>query len=251
MAAISKTDAHNLAEIERLNQRGGRTLSFVDLIDAGTVSVEMAGEFAAMVEAGASIITGAREGGVGKSTLLADLLVCLPAGETIITTPDAEAVRACTGAEGPACFLAHEIGSGPWYAYLWGAAAAEFIQLAAGTEGRRIATCLHADSINELYDILTAQGAPEEAVRGVDLAVIMRRGAAGRRVEEVHIAGREGHQLRWLRNAARDEFEEKGEPSVRPERADEFAALFERLRKEGKRELAEVRKAVASISAPG
>jgi len=35
-------ERHNLAEVERLNQRGGRTLSITDLIDAGTVSSEMA-----------------------------------------------------------------------------------------------------------------------------------------------------------------------------------------------------------------
>jgi len=31
----------NLREIEGLNQRGGRTLSFVDLIAAGTMTAEM------------------------------------------------------------------------------------------------------------------------------------------------------------------------------------------------------------------
>ncbi len=35
-------DPHNLRQIEQLNQRGGRTLSMVDLIEAGTLSVEMA-----------------------------------------------------------------------------------------------------------------------------------------------------------------------------------------------------------------
>ena len=32
----------NLRQIEQLNQRGGRMLSIVDLIQAGTISVEMA-----------------------------------------------------------------------------------------------------------------------------------------------------------------------------------------------------------------
>ncbi len=32
-------DAHNLRQIEQLNQRGGRTLSIVDLIEAGNVMI--------------------------------------------------------------------------------------------------------------------------------------------------------------------------------------------------------------------
>jgi len=35
-------ERHNHQQIEQLNQRGGRTLSIVDLIQAGTISVEMA-----------------------------------------------------------------------------------------------------------------------------------------------------------------------------------------------------------------
>ncbi|MHC4252272.1 MAG: hypothetical protein ACYS9X_24405, partial [Planctomycetota bacterium] len=133
-AALGEIEEQNLVEIERLNQRGGRTLSFVDLIEAGTVSSALAGELAACVEAGASILTAARRGGAGKSTLLADLLACLPPGERIVTTPDIEAVEAARASapETPTCFLAHEIGSGPWYAYLWGPAAAGFFALARG-----------------------------------------------------------------------------------------------------------------------
>jgi hypothetical protein len=35
-------ERHNHQQIELLNQRGGRTLSIVDLIQAGTLSIEMA-----------------------------------------------------------------------------------------------------------------------------------------------------------------------------------------------------------------
>jgi hypothetical protein len=35
-------EGHNHRQIEQLNQRGGRMLSIVDLIQAGTISVEMA-----------------------------------------------------------------------------------------------------------------------------------------------------------------------------------------------------------------
>ena len=36
------SERHNHQQIEQLKQRGGRTLSIVDLIQAGTLSVEMA-----------------------------------------------------------------------------------------------------------------------------------------------------------------------------------------------------------------
>ena len=241
MSGIDATWPANLVEIERLNQRGGRTLSFVDLVEAGTVSAELAGELAACVEAGAAILTAARPGGAGKSTLLADLLACLPPGERIVTTPDVGAVRdARRGSGGPVCFLAHEIGAGPWYAYLWGSAAAEFFDLAA--PGGRVATCLHADDLEELYDELSSQGVREEAVRSVGIIAFMRRVGGKRRVDSVYVPGPKAHRVRWLWEEAEDAFLPQGPAAAPPERAAAFAEIFEELAEGGVRELAEVRR---------
>ena len=68
----------NHRQIEQLNQRGGRMLSIVDLIQAGTISVEMAAYAMRAMEAGDSLLTAARPGGAGKTTLMAALLNFLP-----------------------------------------------------------------------------------------------------------------------------------------------------------------------------
>ena len=52
----------------------------------------------------------------------------------------------------PACYLVHEIGSGDWYGYIWGRDVANFFSLIDGQ--RRIASCLHADTLEELTGIL-------------------------------------------------------------------------------------------------
>ena len=85
-------ERHNQRQIEMLNQRGGRTLSIVDLIRAGTISVPMAACAMRVVREGASILTGARPGGAGKTTLLAALLSFLPPGEEIVTVDRPEVI---------------------------------------------------------------------------------------------------------------------------------------------------------------
>ena len=55
-------EEHNHRQIEMLNQRGGRTLSIVDLLLAGTISVEMAAYAMRAMKRGASLLTGARPG---------------------------------------------------------------------------------------------------------------------------------------------------------------------------------------------
>jgi hypothetical protein len=144
----------NHQQIEQLNQRGGRTLSIVDLVRAGTLSVEMAAYAMRAMRGGASLLTGARPGGAGKTTLMAALLNFLLLGAPVITVEGPGAIR--NGANRrdtePACYLAHEIGSGHWYGYIWGRDVAEFVSLIGGQ--RRIASCLHADTLEELTGIL-------------------------------------------------------------------------------------------------
>lgn len=178
-------EQHNLREIEGLNQRGGRTLSWVDLIAAGTMSAEMVAHCWTAIAHGASFLTAARPGGAGKSTVLANLLGLLPPGEQVITwslhareeqlrrqvelwvaqgKSRSEVFRALNellqdeflvssphSAEvtppEPTCWLAHEIGAGHWYGYIWGSEVPVFLHRQA--QGQRIASCLHADTLEE------------------------------------------------------------------------------------------------------
>lgn len=113
----------NHRQIEQLNQRGGRMLSVVDLIQAGTLDVEMAAYAMRALAEGASLLTAARPGGAGKTTLMAALLDLLPPEVPLVSVDHPRVLR--DGLEGstadPACYLVHEIGAGHWYGYLWAA----------------------------------------------------------------------------------------------------------------------------------
>jgi Flp pilus assembly CpaF family ATPase len=73
---------NNLREINSLNQRGGRMLSVVDLIDDGTLDARTSGLLLSFMAAEASFLTAAGPGGVGKSTLMAVLLSFLRRAHT-------------------------------------------------------------------------------------------------------------------------------------------------------------------------
>jgi len=201
-------ERHNVEQIEMLNQRGGRTLSIVDLMAADTIRPEAAGYVLWHIAHGASFVTGAVPGGAGKTTLLADLLGMLPPGERIVTTPDAGAVReALSDSDRRArCSLCHEIGSGMWYGYLWGQTVARFFELT--ENGGRLAACLHADDPVQVRNILLSPtlGVTEEAFGRVGLLLFMAIGGGYgrtvRRVSSIWAAdGRGGHELVFEQDA--------------------------------------------------
>ncbi len=208
----------NREQIEMLNQRGGRTLSIVDLIEAGTLNVEMAACGMRAMAEGASLLTGARPGGAGKTTLMAAFLNLLPPGVRIVTV-DRPAVIAQALADPPSkplCYLAHEIGSGHWYGYIWGRQVADFFSLIEGP--RRVASCLHADTLDELVGILTSPplGVSAEAIGGVGLIMFMHAdwGLRGirRRVASFHLAdGHGGHRKVFEWDSRADAFRQVGE----------------------------------------
>ncbi len=186
------------AQIERLNQRGGRMLSIVDLIEAGTIGLEMAAYAWRAIHRGSSLLTGARPGGAGKTTVMAALLDFLPPQVSIDTIEDSASLdRAKQNPDSESrLYLAHEIGSGYWYAYIWGEQVARFFGLIGGN--RRIASCLHADTLEETAAILTQPqlGVPSEALERVGLALFMwvdrHGGAVRRRVNALYASPRGG-----------------------------------------------------------
>jgi len=220
MRQLDDLQRANLAEIESLNQRGGRTLSIVDLIADGTLTVEMGGYLLAKMADGASVLTVAGPGGTGKSTLLANLLGFLPPGERITSTASPEVISCGLRQTSPACYLAHEIGSGHWYGYIWGRQVAEFFSLA--ERGHRLAAAIHADTLDELtrslYD--PPLNVSEQALRAIELIcfMVMHKGTGGvkRRVSEVHALAGDEYCLAYSWNATSDRFTE----------ADLDAALF-------------------------
>jgi pilus assembly protein CpaF len=88
---------HNLREILGLSQRGGRMLSLLDLVESNTVDLPVASLLAGAVASGASLLTAARPGNAGKTTVLAALLSFLPPGRRIVTLQEAPAPERATG----------------------------------------------------------------------------------------------------------------------------------------------------------
>jgi energy-coupling factor transporter ATP-binding protein EcfA2 len=127
-------EQHNHRQIEQLNQRGGRMLSIVDLIQAGTINVEMAAYAMRAMAEGASLLTAARPGGAGKTTLMAAILGLLPPDVPLVTVDTSRIIHdgLQRSATEPACYLAHEIGSGDWYGYIWGQDVGNFFSLIDG-----------------------------------------------------------------------------------------------------------------------
>jgi len=253
MSVLDDLQRANIAEIGSLNQRGGRTLSIVDLIADGTVDIPLAAYLLVKVGEGASMVTAAGPGGTGKSTLLADLLGFLPPDEEIISVSGADVIASGMHASQPACYVAHEIGSGHWYGYIWGGQVPAFFDLAG--HGHRIAAAIHADTLQELAAQLYGAplGVSEEQLSTIDLICFMRMdytsgGSIRRRVTQVHsqIDGRFAPVFEW--NSVIDEFEQ-GEPArslseSALRRLDAARELIGRLVIEDVAEFAECRAAV-------
>ena len=220
---------HNLREIEGLNQRGGETLSIARLIAVGTLDLSVAAYLLAAVSSGATMLTAARPGGAGKSTLLASMLSFLPPGEAIETVSNARDVahafstRLPETDERPAdslCWLAHEIGSGHYYGYIWARDAAQFLSIPRRS-GHRIASCVHADTLPELREIFTSEplrAAPED-FDAIGVILFMHVDASRRhRVNEVWERRAEGHRLLYKWQQLGDRFVSAAAPAVAPER---------------------------------
>jgi hypothetical protein len=215
-------EEHNLREIEGLSQRG-RTLSIVDLIAANTLDMDMAAYSLYAIANGASFLTAARPGNAGKTTLLACLLTFLPPGVRIVTTSSPSVVTEAHGSvSGESadnlCFLCHEIGSGHWYGYLWGRYVGQFLHLM--SDGCRIASCIHVDTLSEMRHVLVSGelGVSEEDFARLDLVLFMKleRSLTGyrRRVAALCESGGEAgkHNLLFTWEPRSDAFSQNGDP---------------------------------------
>jgi hypothetical protein len=157
------------------NQRGGRMLSLVDLLDAGTVDLPLAGYLAAAMRAGSSLLVGARPGGAGKTAVMVALLSFLPSDVVIRPIEGPLWLRRglADTAYGRTCYLAHEIGEGFYYAYLSGDQARTFFRLAG--RGHLIASNLHADTLVEARaQLIDDTGVAADDLSAVTLKVFLR-----------------------------------------------------------------------------
>jgi hypothetical protein len=247
----AELDAH-VREIERCNQRGGRMLSLVDLLDAGSVDLSLAAYLAAAMREGASLLVGARPGGAGKTAVMCALLNFLPDQTAIRPVADpAILMKGLRDAEpGKTCYLGHEIGAGYYYAYVWGEQARTFFQLAAN--GHTIASNLHADTLPQTVRQLCAEnGVPRAHLDAVTLkvylAMVRGRGwSVHRWVSRVYES--DGVLDRLIVERQDDGTFQRITESVvvSPTQEAEYASFLSALRKQGCRTIEDVRRALVA-----
>ena len=170
------------AEIERCNQRGGRMLSIVDLLEAGTFTRDQAAIALAAIRGGASFMVGALPGGAGKTTVMGALLNLLP--PTVRLVPAESPASIADGLrqrEERRCYICHEIGAGPYYAYLWGEPLRRYFELP--DAGHLLATNLHADTYAQAREQVCGQnGVPPAHFRRLRLILFLSVARIGARV---------------------------------------------------------------------
>ena len=239
----------HVREIDRCNQRGGRFLSVIDLLDAETVNLDAAAYLGAAILAGNSFLVGALPGGAGKTTVMGAFLNFVP--------PDTELAPAVEGVPGAAlrggasnrCFICHEIGRGPYFAYLWGKDVRDLFRLPRA--GIMAVGNLHADTVQEAREIVVEGcGVPEEDFAAWPLFFFLElEGGSFRGVKRRVASIWEGPE-RLIYRLVRDS---GGKPSWRLENEpllgdsgtrERVRELLEDLRASGKRRIEDVRRAV-------
>lgn len=242
--------------IDGCNQRGGRMLSLVDLIDASSVDLPMASYLAAAMRSGASLLVGARPGSAGKTAVMCALLNFLP-DRTAIRPVDRPSVLQDglhDDRSGETCYLAHEIGAGYYYAYVWGSDARAFFRLAG--DGHIVASNLHADTLDETHDQLCrTNGVARADVDAVTLKVYLRmRRTAGWQAQRwvSHVYESDGSEDRLLWTADQDGGVVRHAESrvVGPEQESAYAAFLGELGTRDIRHIEDVRQELYRLAPP-
>ena len=172
-------------EIDHCNQRGGRMLSIVDLLDAGTMSMDLAAYLLAAIRSGASFMVGALPGGAGKTTIMGALLNFVPPDVSLYTADGLAAIAEGLALTVPRrCYICHEIRAANLYAYLWNEKLRAYFQLA--RKGHMLATNLHADTYQEARDQVCIENrVPHEDLLKMNLAVFIDTKGGNRKIAEV------------------------------------------------------------------
>jgi hypothetical protein len=195
---MDPVDRH-CAEIERCNQRGGRMLSIADLLDAGTVTPDLAAYLLAAIRGGASFMVGALPGGAGKTTVMGALLNFVPDGVELRPADGPDSIAEGLRRPSPRrCYICHEIGPGDYYAYLWGGVLRSYFELARA--GHLLATNLHADTFEQARDqVCRGNGVPEDDFRRMHLCLFLEARGGWRGKREIVAAwesdGASGHRI--------------------------------------------------------
>lgn len=246
---LDELEEYNWRQIEDLNQRGGRMLSVVDLLLAGTVDLDLAACVCNLINKGASILTAANPGGAGKTTVMAAFLGFIPPGTKIVTVSDNSVLDPKNPIhKKPECLLVHEIGSGHYYGYIWGRDVLKYFGLI--ENGRSIASNLHADTLDELKYVLCDElDVPSELLGKVDLImfIAINRGRSyfdvRRRIATVYKSVNGKHELIFEHDHTSDKFACYKPELIADERVKKIRLFLEELTRKRIFEYTAVRKA--------
>ncbi len=245
-------DDRVLEVVNRSNQRGGRMLSLIDLIEAETLTLSQAAALTARIEAGASVLVGAGPGGAGKTAVMGALLTMLPPGESVRVTHTGGGFGFGRGGHTDAwreagdgdCLVAYEISPASYEAYIWGQDLRDFLER--GLAGARLFANLHADTLEEARDqIVIDNAAPRAGFNAFDVFVpITVAGGFGRRsrvVERIDYrdAGDSSRPVADTRPAGWSHF---GRSPTLSDRAGEIAHFLEGLADDDVRRIEDVRR---------
>ncbi len=113
-------------------------------------------------------------GGAGKTTVMCALLNFVPVDVPLIAATQEAVYKASKAATSPrACYICHEIGSGPYFAYLWSNALKAYCGLS--EHGHMLATNLHADDLEEARDqVCGDNGVRREFFNRFELLIFLR-----------------------------------------------------------------------------
>jgi hypothetical protein len=209
---------------KRSNQRGGRMLSVVDLLEAWTLSRNQAAWLLARILQGSSWLVGAVPGGAGKTTVMSALLASLPEGSAIWLTNRGSGWRQRRAGD---TLVAYELSPGFYDAYIWGQDVLLLTEL--GLAGCRIVSNLHADTLEQAgAQIVRECGAREEGFRAFDLFIPLvltgSRFSAVPQVKRIDYA-RDGRWRSWDREDPRLPDDTSTESAEQVKRIGEFLSV--------------------------
>ena len=180
----------------RSNQRGGRMLSVVDLLNAGTLGIGQAAWLLARVLEGCSWLVGARPGGAGKTTVMSALLAMVHRDARVWLTNRGSGWGSCAPGD---YLVSFELSPGFYDAYIWGSDVRRMTEL--GVAGCRIVSNLHADTLEQARSqIVDECGASQRGFQAFQIFVpLSLAGFPGVRVPRVeHIDHVEAGKWRRL-----------------------------------------------------
>jgi hypothetical protein len=149
-------------------------LSIFDLLGAKTLDLDLAAYLMARISKGSSFMVGSVPGGAGKTTVMCALLNFVPMDVLLIAATPQEVYKVSKTATTPrACYICHEIGSGPYFAYLWSDALRAYCGLSENEH--MLATNLHADDLEEARDqVCGDNGVRRELFNRFELLIFLR-----------------------------------------------------------------------------